>query len=169
MNSCIGVFEDATQIRGSFLKSLRQPNQTFWAKKCFNSLFSWCTLATLHISSQWKYFKICICCSWCKPDIMTHCSSLPLPFIQNFSKIESTFQRCSGIAWLMVDITVKCFPFAFAYPVIPVLTSVSARISGKTISQKFQGFWAKRFDDAAKYCWFHNGSINLVKNTVKGN
>ena len=58
----------------------------------------------------------------------------------------------------MVDISVKYFPFAFAYPAISVVTSVSARISIKTISQKFQGFWAKRFGDAAKHCWFHNDS-----------
>ena len=71
--------------------------------------------------------------------------------------------------WLMIDISVKCFPFAFAYPAIPVLTSVSVRISIKTNSQKFQSFWIKSFGDAAKYCWFHNSSINLIKNTVKGN
>ena len=47
--------------------------------------------------------------------------------------------------------------------------SVSARISIKTISQKFQGFWAKRFGDAAKDCWSHNDSINLIKNTGEGN
>ena len=50
----------------------------------------------------------------------------------------------------MVDISVKWFPFAFAYPAIPVLKSVAARISIKTISQTFQGFWAKSFGDAAK-------------------
>ena len=61
----------------------------------------------------------------------------------------------------MVDISVKCFPFAFAYSAIPVLTSVSERISTKIISQKFQGFWGKTFGDAAKYCWFHNDSINF--------
>ena len=69
----------------------------------------------------------------------------------------------------MVDISVKWFPFAFTYPGIPVLTSVSARTSLKTISQKFQGFWAKSFGDAAKYCRFHNDSINVIKNTVEGN
>ena len=47
--------------------------------------------------------------------------------------------------------------------------SVSARISIKTISQKFQGFWAKPFGDAAKDCWSHNDSINLIKNTDEGN
>ena len=70
---------------------------------------------------------------------------------------------------MMVDISVKCFPFAFAYPTIPVLTSVLAWISIKTISQKFQGFWAKSFDDAAKHCWFHDDNINLIKNIVEGN
>ena len=29
--------------------------------------------------------------------------------------------------------------------------------------------WAKRFDDAIKYCWFHNYGINLIKNTVEEN
>ena len=69
----------------------------------------------------------------------------------------------------MVDISVKWFPSAFVYAAISVLTSVSARISIKTISQKFQGFQAKRFGDAAKHCLFDNGSINLIKNTVEGN
>ena len=50
-----------------------------------------------------------------------------------------------------------------------VYISVSARISIKAISQRFQGFWAKRFGDAAKDCWSHNDSINLIKNTGEGN
>ena len=41
MKSSIGVFEEATQICGSFLKSLRLPNQKFWAKKSFILLFLW--------------------------------------------------------------------------------------------------------------------------------
>ena len=39
----------------------------------------------------------------------------------------------------------------------------------KTISQKFRGFWEKGFSDAVKDCWFYNDSINLIKNTEKGN
>ena len=35
MNSSIGAFEDATQIRGSFLKSLRQPDRKILEKYCW--------------------------------------------------------------------------------------------------------------------------------------
>ena len=104
-----------------------------------------------------------------KSDIMTPCFSLPLPFVHNFSEIESTFQRCSGITrdcgWYLSKMLPICFRL-LCHPCAYICFSTDFN---KTISQKFQGFWAKRFGDAAKYCWFHNDSINLIKNTVEGN
>ena len=114
----------------------------------------------LYVSLLWQFGN--------KSDIMTLCFTS--------TAIRSQFQsnrNCFSALlwhymWLKVDISVKWFPFAFANPVISVLTSVSEQISMKTISPKFQGFWAKSFADAVKYCLFHNDSINLAKNTGEG-
>ena len=39
----------------------------------------------------------------------------------------------------------------------------------KNYLTEISGFLGKKFGDAAKYCRFHNDSINVIKNTVEGN
>ena len=118
------------------------------------------------MNSLWKYFRICMCSPYDSWEINLKYDTLFLASTSILSQFQWNREYFSApfldYTWLMVDILVTWFPFAFAYPGNPVFASLfSAAISIKTMSQKFHGFWAKSFYDATKYCWYHNGRINI--------
>ena len=125
------------------------------------------------MNSLWKHFKICMCSSYDNWEIIWQYDTLFLVSTSIRSQFQWNRKYFSAAfldyMWLMVDISVTWFSFAFACPAIPLFTSVSAPISTKAMLQEFHGFWAKSFVDAARYCWYHNDSINLIKNTGEGN
>ena len=119
------------------------------------------------------YFEICMCSYEDNWEIdLTIWNAVPCPHFYSFAisvKWKVLFSAVLELhvtnGWYLSNMVSICFPLPYH---CCVHISVSPRISRKTISQNFQGFWAKRFGDAAKNCWFHNDSINLIKNTGEG-
>ena len=126
------------------------------------------------MNSLWKYFKICICSPQDNLEInLTIWNTVSCLHFHSFAISVEWKVLFSAVlelhvtnAWYLSNMVSICFPLPCYWC---VHISVSARISIKTISEKFQSFWAKRFGDAAKDCWSHNDSINLIKNTGEGN
>ena len=101
---------------------------------------------------------------------MKPCSLPPLPLVCNFGGMEVLFSAVLELhatnGWYLSNMVSIRFPLPYH---CCVHISISARILIKTISQRFQSFWVKRFGCTAKDCWFHNDCINLFKNTGEGN
>ena len=126
------------------------------------------------MNSLWKHLKIWMCNSYGSWEInLIIWHTVPCFHFHSFTisvKSKVLFSTILGPqvpdGWYPSNMICICFHLSWH---LCVHISVSAPILVKTMSQKFHGFWAKSFGDAAKHCWYHNDGINLIINTGEGN
>ena len=125
------------------------------------------------MSSLWKNFKICMCRSYDNWEInLTQWYTVFCFYFHSFTismKSKVLFSAVLGLHVTDASYFSKMVPICFRLPCHHCALICFSTDFNKKISQKYQSFWAKCFGDTAKYFWFHNNSINLIKNTDEGN